>query len=318
MSLGAPLALLGLLAIPLLGWLYERARGRRRALARAFVSPALEPSLAPQRPGWRVHAPFALLALAVAVLVGAAAKPRRAVSVPVRDGAVMLINDVSASMAATDVRPSRLGAAVHADERFLSAVPRVIRVGLLEFNVTPVVLQAPTRARAPVRAALATLRAGGHTYIGNAIQAAVAQLQRLRGPHNRHVPGAAILLSDGGATGGLNPISAAQAAGARHIPIYTVALGTAHGVIHVGRGRHAHTVTVPLEPGELRAIARASGGRSYTVGDAGTLQAVYAHLAAKLGRRTVRRSLTAVFAGAGLVLLGASATLSLLWFGRLA
>jgi len=317
MSLGAPLALLGLLAIPLLGWLYLRARRRRRALARAFVSAALEPSLAPSRPGWRAHVPFALLALAIAVLVAAAARPTRALSVPVRDGAVMLVNDVSASMAAADVRPSRLGAAVRADARFLAAVPRVVRVGLLEFNATPVLLQAPTRSRAPVRAALGTLRAGGHTDIGNAILAAVQQLTRLRGPHGRRVPGAAVLLSDGGSTGGIDPVAAARQAGMRRIPIYTVALGTAHGVIPVRRGRRVDEVPVPVAPAELEAIARASGGRSYTVGDAGTLQAVYAHLAVRLGDRSVRRPLTATFAGAGLLLLAAGAGSSLLWFGRL-
>jgi Ca-activated chloride channel family protein len=318
MSFGTPPVLLALLAIPLLVWLYGRIRARRRELARAFVSAPLEPSVAPQRPGWRVHAPFALLALATAVLIGAAAKPRRAISVPVRDAAVMLINDVSASMAATDVRPSRLGAAVAAERRFLGAVPNAVRVGLLEFNATPVLLQAPIRARAPVRAALETLRPGGHTDIGNAIQAAVTQLRGLRGPGGRRVPAAAVLLSDGGSTGGLDPLAAARAAGALRIPIYTVALGTAEGVIDVGHGRRAHTVPVPLEPAELRAIARASGGRSYTVADAGTLRAVYAHLAQKLGRRTVHRPLTATFAGAGLALLVASGGLSLIWFGRLA
>jgi Ca-activated chloride channel family protein len=250
--------------------------------------------------------------------VAAAARPRYAVAIPVRDGAVMLVNDVSSSMAATDVRPSRLGAAVRADERFLSAVPAVIRVGLLEFNAVPALLAPPTRSRTAVRAALATLRPGGHTDIGNAIQVAVTQLQRLRGPHGRRVPGAAVLLSDGGSTGGIDPIAAARAARAHRIPIYTVALGTARGVIGVRRGRRTDTVPVPVAPDELRAIARASGGRSYTVADAGTLAAVYAHLAEKLGHRAVRRGLTATFAGAGLALLAVSAALSLVWFGRLA
>jgi Ca-activated chloride channel family protein len=314
MSFGSPLVLLALLALAPLGWLYARGQRGREQTARAFVSRALEPSVVSRRPGLRRHVPLAMLAVGLAVLIAAAAKPRRALTVPVRDGAVMLLNDVSASMAARDVKPSRLGAAVRADERFLAAVPPVVRVGLLEFNAAPALLQSPTRERTPVRAALATLRPGGHTYIGDAIVAALAALERLHGPHGRRVPGAEVLLSDGGSNGGVDPLAAAREARARHVPIYTVALGTARGTLAVGRRR----VPVPLEPSELRAIASAAGGRSYTVGDAGHLQAVYAHLAAVLGRTRTHHPLTATFAGAGLALALAGGLLSLRWFGRLA
>lgn len=317
MSFGAPLVLLALLAVPLLGWFYVVEQRRRERVATAFVSAAMLPSVAPRRPGWRRHVPIAAFALAIAVLIAAAAKPRRGVSVPVADGAVMLANDVSSSMAATDVAPSRLGAAQRADQRFLATVPRLVRVGLLQFNGVPAVLQSPTTDRAPTLAALSQLTAKGHTNIGNAIDAAAGSITRLRSPSRKRIPGAIVLLSDGTSTGGVDAIGAARQAAAQHVPVYTVALGTARGVISVRHRGRRSSVPVPLDPIELQQIARASGARSYTVGDAGNLSDVYAHLAATLGHRRVEHALSASFAGVSLLLLLAGAGVSLRWFGRL-
>jgi Ca-activated chloride channel family protein len=256
-------------------------------------------------------------ALAAAILVVAAAEPQRSVAVPVTDGAVMLANDVSSSMAATDVAPSRLGAAQRAAERFIAAVPSSIRVGLLEFNQKPYLLQTPTTDHTLARGALPQLRAGGHTAIGDAIDASVRVLTGLRTPAHKRPPGAIVLLSDGTSTNGANPIAAARYAAAQHIPVYTVALGTQHGTITVRHGRRNVSVPVPLSSQELAQVAQASGGREFTVGDAGGLSAVYRHLAVVLGHRQVNRQISAGFAGGGLVLLLLGSALSLRWFGRL-
>src|SRR5436309_11417009 len=118
MSFADPLVLLGLLAIPLLiGWYRGQERRRTRA-ASAFVAPALIASVAPRRPGWRRHAPILAFVVALAVLVVAAARPQRSVAKPVNDGAVMLADDISGSMKATDIAPSRLRAALRAARRF--------------------------------------------------------------------------------------------------------------------------------------------------------------------------------------------------------
>src|SRR5947209_4480084 len=108
MSFAAPLVLVALIVVPLLSVWYAREHRRRTEAAGAFVTQPLRPSVAPRGPGWRRHAPMLVFLLAVAILILAAARPQRSVAVPVNDGAVMLVDDVSSSMASTDVAPSRL------------------------------------------------------------------------------------------------------------------------------------------------------------------------------------------------------------------
>lgn len=314
MTFAAPVVLVALAAVPLLLVWYARNQRRKARAAEAFVTAPLRPSVAPRGPGWRRHAPMLAFLTAVVVLIVAAARPERSVAVPITDGAVMLVDDVSSSMAAKDVSPSRLGAAEAAAERFLSDVPSAVRVGLISFSSEPQVLQSPTRDRSAVRSALTQLRAGGHTAIGDAIDRAVQLLAALKGPGGKRVPGAILLLSDGTSTQGANPLSAARQAAAKHLPVYTVALGTPRGTIEVGR----RTVPVPLDASQLRQIASLSGGRAFTVGDSGRLSAVYSHLAAQFGHKKVRREITASLAGAGLGLVLIGGVLSLAWFGRLA
>jgi Ca-activated chloride channel family protein len=196
-------------------------------------------------------------------------------------------------------------------------VPSHVRTGLIEFNERPVVLQSPTTDHQLARAALTGLHAGGHTAIGDAINTALKVLTNLRGQNGKRPPSAIVLLSDGTSTNGANPIQAAQQAKAQHIPVYTVALGTARGTITVKHGNGTQTVPVPLSPQELQQIAISSGGRAFTVANSGQLGTVYAHLAAQLGHKTVKHEITAGFAGGGLVLLLVGSLMSLRWFGRL-
>ncbi len=317
MSFAAPLVFLALLAIPLLIKWYAGEQRRRARAAATFVTEPLTASVAPRRPGWRRHVPMLAFVLALAVLIVAAARPQRSVAVPVTDGAVMLVNDVSSSMAATDVAPSRLGAAEHAAESFLASVPAAVRVGLLEFSQRPTVLQPPTTDHSLSRSALSQLRAGGHTAIGDAINSAVRVLASLRTQSGKHVPGAIVLLSDGTSTNGADPLTAARQAAAQHIPIYTVALGTQNGTITVRHGPRSVRVPVPVSGQELAQIARNSGGRAFTAADSSGLSAVYVHLASQLGHKQVKREISASFAGGGLVLLLLGSVLSLRWFGRL-
>jgi Ca-activated chloride channel family protein len=260
-----------------------------------------------------------VLGLALLALILAAAKPEHAISVPVTGGAVMLATDVSSSMASTDVHPSRLRAAARAGALFTRSLPPAMQVGLEKFDKQPAVLQSPSTDHALVLRALRTFRVGGHTAIGTAVNAATEILSRLRTPAGKRVPSAIVLISDGGSDLGANPYAAAARAKREHIPVFTVVVGTPHGTITVPAGRqHARVVPVPVAPAELETIARDSGGRSFTAGDAGHLSAVYAHLAAQLGHQHVKRQITSTFAGAGLVLLLAGGGLSLRWFGRFA
>jgi Ca-activated chloride channel family protein len=318
MSFAAPLVLLALLAIPLLALIYWREQRRRAGAAEAFAAAPLLASVAPNRPGNRRHTPMAVFSVAIVALVLAAAQPQHSTTVPVNDGAVMLLNDASSSMQSTDVAPSRLVAAERAAARFARSVTSTVRVGLMKFTEIPTVLQSPTTDHGLVVQALSGLHAYGHTAIGRAIELADQVLLQQRSNAGKKIPGAIVLLSDGGSDIGVSPITAAKLSKQHHIPIYTVALGTSRGVIDVprGHGKSPNVVPVPIAPATLTQIGRVSGGQAFTVGDASHLSAVYAQLAKKLGHKRVESQITQAFAGAGLVLLLLGSALSLNWFGR--
>jgi Ca-activated chloride channel family protein len=317
-SFAAPLVLLALLALPLLGGWYVLQQRNRRAAAAAFAAPALQPSVAPRRPGWRRHLPMLAFGLALAILVLAAARPQRSVAVPVAHASIMLATDVSGSMLATDVQPNRLIAAKRAARAFLGRVPASVDVGVLEFNTRASVLQSPTRSRGNVRTAIDRMAVSGGTATGEAIAAAVGALRSTGTVDGRRPPAAIVLISDGSSDFGRDPVEAARAAQRLGISVYTVALGTDQGTIQVtDRAGRVRTVHVPPDPGSLAAIAAASGGQTFAAEDAAGLSAVYQRLGSRLGHRHAQRQVTAAFAAGGLVLLLAGAGMSLRWFGRL-
>ena len=318
MSFAWPFVLIALLAIPLAVAWYLRQQRRRAAARTAFAQPQVLASAVPRRPGWRRHAPMLVFLVALAALIVAAARPERTVAVPVNSAAIMLANDVSSSMSATDVRPSRLAAAQAASHRFVAALPAAAEVGQLEFARRPSVLQSPTTDHALTQAAIAQLRpGGGGTAIGDSIQVALQLLTNLR-QNGKRPPGAIVLLSDGYSNVGVDPLAAARQAKADHIPIYTIAIGTANGRIPITRHGQTVSTPVPVSPQQLAEIADQSGGRTFTAADSVKASAVYAHLATLLGHKKVKREETASIAGGGLVLLLIGSGLSLAWFARLA
>jgi Ca-activated chloride channel family protein len=317
-SFAWPFMLVGLAAIPVLIAWYGRQGRRRAAAAAAFSQPQLMPSSTPRRPRWRRHVPMLVFLIAIVLLIVAAARPQRTVAVPIDSAAIMLANDVSSSMTATDVKPSRLAAARRAAERFVAALPASALVGQLEFARNPRVLQSPTTDHSLTQAAIASLRpGGGGTAIGESIQVALDLLTSLR-QNGKRPPGAIILLSDGASNVGVDPLVAARQAKSDHIPVYTIAIGTPNGTIPIKRGQRTVTTPVPVSSQQLAAIAAASGGRTFTAADSAKASAVYAHLAALLGHKKVKREMTASVAGGGLVLLLIGCGLSLWWFARLA
>jgi Ca-activated chloride channel family protein len=319
-SFAAPLVLVLLLAIPVLVVLYGAHQRDRRRAAAAFAAPVMTPSVAPNRPRGRMHVPMLAFLLALAILILAAARPQKTVAVPVERASIMLITDVSGSMQATDVRPTRLVAARTAAKRFVAQVPKTVNVGVMALSSKPRVLASPTRDRVAIDQALDQLTARGGTGTGEAITAATNILKRQPGVNGKRPPSAIVLLSDGAATGTIDPVSAAQAARKLRIPIYTVALGTREGTITVprpgGKGG-TETRSVPPDPQSLAEVAKASGGRTYTAADADKLSDVYKSLGSLLGTKNEKRQVTAGFAGGALVLLLLGAAMSLRWFGRL-
>jgi Ca-activated chloride channel family protein len=317
-SFQAPLFLLALLALPALAALYVIADRRRRTAADAFASPLLMPSFAPLRPGFRRHAPILAYALAVAVAAIALARPEATVAVPEERAAVILATDISGSMEAHDVAPSRIAAVRRAALRFLDGAPDELRVGAVAFNHVVQAIEPPRSEREGVRDLVERMRPSGGTATGKALSASLALLAREGQRPGERAPGAIILLSDGASTHGRDPVPVAQEAARDRIPIYTVALGTDRGTIQVKRP-DGTTATRPVPPDReaMRRVATLSGGRTFSADADDELTTVYERLGSRIATRDEQREVTAAFAGGAAVLLLLGGAMSLRWFGRL-
>jgi Ca-activated chloride channel family protein len=312
MTLGAPTYLLALLAIPVVAAIYALARNRRRRYAIRFPAAAVLARVG--QPRMRRILPPALLAGAAAVLAVAMAKPQATVAVPVEKASVMLVTDESGSMSATDVNPSRLAAAQSAADSFLDKAPKKLLVGFVGFSSQTNAVVEPTLERDPVRSALQSLQADGGTATGDALGAALDRLAARRGKDGKRAPAAVILLSDGKRTEGSDPLAAAQRAKQMGIPVSTVALGTADGIVN---GPQGQVLSVPPDPSTLQEISRITGGTFTETADASQLENVYKKLGSKVGTKRVKREVSSSFAAAGLVLLLGGLGTGLRWRGRL-
>ena len=320
MSFQWPLALLALAIVPLAAAAYWWTDRRRKAEdAAAFASPALYPNVVGHAPGRLRHVPVAILLLAVAALVTGFARPHATRSVKRNEATVVLAVDVSRSMTAADVKPTRLAAAGKAIDRFLHVVPESLRVGVVTFATRAQVIAPPTHDRELVRAALAQARAGEGTALGDAITLALRSAQRVRGETGEPPPASILVISDGAQTQGtITPVAAARRARGLHVPVFTVVIGTPNGVVErTLPGGFTERTRVPPDPGALRQVASTSGGESFTVADDSALKRVYAELGTRLGHENKQAEVTAAFAGLGMVLLLAAGAFSALVFRRL-
>jgi Ca-activated chloride channel homolog len=313
-SFQAPELLASLALVPLIAVAYVIAQRRRRRFAVHYTNVDLLAAVAGR--AWARHVPAALALLALAALLVALARPQHTVAAVRRQATVMLVTDTSGSMLATDVRPNRLAAAQAAARTFTRKVPDAFRLGLVGFGSTASQLVAPTTDHTQVLAAINALKVHGATAMGDALELA---LRSARAPvtdifgGSQRLPAAIVLLSDGASTRGRDPIDVAAEAKKARIPIYTVALGTQNGVL-AHKGRQIH---VPPDLLVLQDIARDTGGQFFAAPNAARLNQVYSHLATRVSRIKEKRQVTSAFAGGGLVLLLAGASVGLLRGGRL-
>jgi len=316
MSFSSPLLLLVLLAVPALlvfALLVDRRRSRYPV---AFTNLELLAGLVEERRSWRRWVPLVFLLLALACAATAVARPKARLSVPDDNGTVVLVVDVSGSMRANDVEPTRLDAAVSAMRTFLDKLPPRYKVGLVAFSSEPEVLAAPTRDRELVREALGYLMPEAGTAIGDGLQVGTRLVQNalaqagVEHKPGKPLPAAIVLMSDGAQNRGvLQPIQAARNAKAAGIKVYTVALGTPNGVVSFGFGLYVNSIPVPPDPATMRLIASTTGGTTYTARTASKLTDVYKSLGSSIGRKTELREITSWFAAAAaLLLLGALGT----------
>jgi Ca-activated chloride channel family protein len=312
-SFASPLALLCLLAVPLAVFAHVSAQRRRRRYPVRFTALATLAAVVPREPQWRKHAPFALLAAALAALSLSLARPQKTVAVPVERASVVLVTDVSRSMSAVDVSPTRLEAARRAAKNFIGNVPKELRVGLVAFSDGAQTLQTPTTDRDALTQALETLQPLSGTATGAGLRAGLDAL-KVNGEDNaKRPPAALVLLSDGSATDGQAADEVAAEAKRLRVPIYTVALGTPDGTITL----QGQVLRVPPDPEALKRIATESGGEAFRAEDSDQLDAVYDRLGSQIGTKPEKREITALFAGFALLLLGGAVASSLRLGGRL-
>jgi Ca-activated chloride channel family protein len=310
-SFQAPVFLAALLAVPAALGAYALARRRAGRYAVRFTgAPTLAAILDPV-PRWRRHLPAGLFALALAVLAIALARPEATVAVPLERASVLLVTDVSGSMRATDVEPSRLDAAKGAALEFLDEVPEEVQVGAVAFSEFVRTLERPGDERAAVELVIEDLQAEGGTATGDALARGLDVLGTR--DERRPPPAAIVLLSDGETTTGRDPVGVARDARRLQVPVYTVALGTTDGVIPTPAG----PLAVPPDPETMSEIARVSGGQAFTAEDAGSLDAVYERLGSEVATKREPREITAGFAAGGLLLLLGAAGAALRGFGRI-
>jgi Ca-activated chloride channel homolog len=321
-SFAAPGLLVFLLVVPaaVAGHLWlER---RRESRAAGWAASALLPNLVERPPNWRRHLPTALLLAGVALLLVGFARPRASVSVKQQDATVVLVLDVSGSMAAKDAQPSRLGAARTSALRFVDALPKGYRMALVTFSDHAAVAVPATHDPAVMRTAIARAKSGPQgTALADAVSRAVDVGVSVKGQaqKQRRPPAIVVLFSDGGQTAGrVTPAQAAAKAKKSSIPVSAVAIGTPDGfVLQPLKGGFTERIQVPAQASVLQQIARGSAGRFYQSVATVDVKAIYNDLGSRVGRRKKTVEVTAAAAGGGLVLMLAGAALSGAWFRRL-
>ncbi len=318
MSFEAPYLLVALALVPLAAVWYWVAQRRASRYAVSYTNLDVLASVVDRGRSWRQHVPAALLLAALGVLCVAVARPTWTVQQPSERATVVLVVDVSGSMRATDVKPSRLRAAQTAMETFAETIPDQLRVGVVAFSDDAQVVVVPTDDREQLRTGIAVLTPGLGTAIGDGIARAVELVQtstRVEGQAEsapvRDEEGkalaAVLLLSDGSQTRGvLTPGQGADLAKRAGIPVYTIALGTEEGTILVGPAGQKQTVPVPPDRETLAAIADYTDGESFDAESSEALSRVYSGLGSRVGREAAPREVTAVFLAAGAALAAAA------------
>jgi Ca-activated chloride channel homolog len=274
--------------------LYVAAQIRRRRRIRRFTDPELEDTVAPGRPHpWR-HVPVAVLLISLLFLTVAVAGPTKDTRVPRNRAVIMLVIDVSQSMRATDVAPSRLAAARQAAKQFAKEVTPGVNLGLVSFAGTANILVSPTASHNATISALDNLRPDDGTATGDAIFASlesIATVAAVLSSGNATPPPARIvLLSDGKENKPPNYdnprgcYTAARAAKDQGVPISTISFGTPGGEITLNDQK----VPVPVDPSAMKHIAQLSGGRFYSAANVDELNRSYAAVQQQVGYQVVQ------------------------------
>jgi Ca-activated chloride channel family protein len=322
-----------LLLVPAALAAYLLAQRRRSRYTVRFTNLDLLANVVSAKPGWRRHLPPALYLLALAALAVSMARPQALTLVPKEQATIVLVMDVSGSMNATDVEPTRLVSSQRAATGFIEQLPEKFRVGIVSFASTAQTLTRPTTDRAAVYEAIGSLHAEGATAMGDGIARALdvkrpptptptGSAARPAPPAQQEggneAPLVVLLLSDGANTQGrTQPMEAADDAKELGVPVFTIALGTERGMVDVpDETGNLRRIPVPPDKLTLQRIADTTGARFFAAPSTEDLKGVYRELGSKIGFVKEKQEITVVFAATGLLFLVAGAAMSLVWFSR--
>ncbi len=330
-----PLMLLSLLAIPLLVLLYLRLQQRRKQIAARYGTLGIVQEAGRRPLGWRRHIPAIFFVIGLTILLIALARPQTVVSLPRLQGTVILAFDVSGSMAAEDLQPSRMEAAKNAARDFVLRQPSTIEIGVVAFSESGFTVQLPTHEQETVLAAIDRLGTERGTSLARGIEASLhtifveskidPEADRYSNltptatptptpmPEGMYVSAVIVLLTDGENTAPPDPIEAALTAADRGVRIHTVGIGSAEGIILEVEGFTVHT---RLDEATLQQIADMTDGTYYNAVNEEELQHIYENLDPELVIEPEPMEVTSIFAGASILVLLIGGTTSLLWFSR--
>lgn len=328
-----PSMLFLLALVPLFLIFYIRLQQRRQRIASSYGTFGLVQA-ARQSIGWRRHLPPALFLLALTVLIIALARPETEVSLPRLENTVILAFDVSGSMAADDLKPTRMEAAKAAAREFVDKQPENTLIGLVAFSDGGLAVQAPTDDDGLVLAAIDRLSPQRATSLGNGILAALNAITTMEDdgprlltnltptpfasptpvPQGFHTNASIVLLTDGENTAAPNPLEVALLARDQGVRIYTVGIGSAAGATLDVEGFTVHT---QLDEAMLKQIAFLTDGEYYNAADENSLREIYGSITPELVIRPEKMEVTSLFTGLSLFFLLIGGGLSLLWFSRL-
>lgn len=335
MSFIWPPALLALALIPIGVWLYRMLDGRRRRRLAMYGVAGRLPETARPLARLRSRMPAVLLLSGLTVMTLALARPQAVVSLPREEGTVILAFDVSASMSATDLAPTRIEAAKAAARDLVAKEPPSVTIGVVAFSDSGVSVQTPTNDQASVLAAIDRLAPERGTSVAQGILASLNVIAVAAAgpwvdyytlatpaptptptpvPAGTHAPAVIVLLSDGENNKSPDPAAAAKTAADQGVRIYTVGIGSAAGTNVNLNGFLVHT---QLDEAMLQQVSQITGGTHYRATDAQQLRSIYDNLDTQLVIQPEMTELTAIFAGVSVVLLVAGALTSLVWLGRL-
>ncbi len=329
-----PAMLFLLVLVPLFILFYLLLQRRRRRFVASFGKLGFLQGAMGQEPGLRRHFPPALFLTGLTILVVALARPQAVVSLPKVEGTVILAFDVSGSMAADDLQPSRIEAAKIAARDFVDRQPVSVQIGVIAFSDSGFSVQAPTNDKEAILASINRLTPQRGTSLGNGILISLNTIATQNDqapqlysnltpspsptptpvPEGTYVPAVIVLLTDGENNEAPDPLGAAQSAADRGVRIYTVGIGSAAGTtLHI----NGFTVHTQLNEAMLQQISQLSDGAYYNAESEQELFSIYDNLNPQLVIKPEKMEVTSIFAGASILVFLIGGLFSLLWFSRL-